>query len=556
MNMMASKQRFKLICTLITLCIFGLQGVVSAETPCNLEINYEMSGYVVVWDCNFDEAFPRIAIEIVSVTGGSGDYTVSPLGSSDAVSNMNFNDGEGFTYFFSETEQDNSNIGFVITDGAGSVCFMDQTLATQLYYIPISTICTQDCPNPIELDIANGTAVGPFSCGLNGLGQSIFTVDVASVTGGAGTYMVESIGAGIISNSIVATPGGFTYTFTQADIDSNTGIGFTVYDADNCDYTTAFEPFETIYPGINITDFCENTCVITAEIATFAGTNDIIYNCDLSGPEITSTITIENIIGGSGTYQYSSNVGSININSNTSPGSLTYAYTQADQDSGQLGVIISDAADGTCVNSIDLNQVILEPVVTVCNICNYFFLLDEDSSGNPVIVCDNDQATIFASISSSLSVPINISSLTGSLSSNMVNINETFSYTFTSEDYNSGQLIIAIGNEFSNCIFVDIASLVEGTTVLDCLNIVGIDAALTSEAVQLYPVPASNVMHIDRPNNLQLDQIQLFSANGQLIAHLNPDMTDVNVSSLQNGMYYLMMEADGQFINKRFAVLH
>jgi len=535
---------------LFILCVsFGY--LQAEDNPCDLEITYGMNGFVLDWDCDYQAPYKRILIPIESVTGGSGNYTVTALGSQDEVSETSIVAGEGFNYYYSTLEQTNNNIGFIISDGQGSVCLMDETLSIQLYFIDMETLCVNDCTSDIVIETEPGSAVGDFSCSTNALGQNQFTVTVNSVTGGSGSYIVNSLGAGEVSEFMIPSPGGFTYSFTQSDLDNNFDVGFSIEDNNGCMYVSNYEPFQEIYPGININDYCSGGCIIDAEIATFAGTDDIIFNCDLNGPEVVATITIEGITGGTGVYNFSSNVGTIVPVSNSSPGSFIYRYTQGDQDTGQLGIIITDAGNTSCTSTIDLNQLITTPIVEVCNICNYFLnLVENPTTGEPAVSCSGGNVTISALVTSSLNLPINISSLVGSLSASTVAINQAFDYTFNQDDYDSGQLFINVGNEFSNCLTVDIASVIPSSEISDCI-VIGIDDYADVE-IAIAPNPASNNFQINSTE--QINGLALYNAGGQLVSHLDHKMSSFNISHLNAGLYLLQIETNGKIFSEKLLI--
>lgn len=143
----------KLIFTVVLFLSF-----IVTSTANNINVMYEQQGLVLIWGCDYDASVIRMSIGITSVTGGSGSYTVFPYGEGSVTDNI-INNGEGFTYYFTENDQLNNNIGFVIDDGLGNQYFLDPNVATQLYLLPFNTCLPNYCPalinQPAELDVTS-----------------------------------------------------------------------------------------------------------------------------------------------------------------------------------------------------------------------------------------------------------------------------------------------------------------------------------------------------------------------------------------------------------------
>jgi hypothetical protein len=80
----------------------------------------------------------------------------------------------------------------------------------------------------------------------------------------------------------------------------------------------------------------------------------------------------------------------------------------------------------------------------------------------------------------------------------------------------------------------------------------------TSRSITLYPVPASDVLHISSPGISGGGAVLLFSVSGQLLASYQLSMIDgatVPVSSLPRGSYFAQVKAGGQSIALSFVKL-
>jgi len=109
----------------------------------NIDLVYESAdGFnVLYWGCNYRTPDPTLYINVTSVTGGSGNYTVTP-GDGTFVSHNNISEGQGFSFYFTEIAQNNNTVKFTISD-AGNSCDIDFPVETQLYFLNIG-----DCAQP------------------------------------------------------------------------------------------------------------------------------------------------------------------------------------------------------------------------------------------------------------------------------------------------------------------------------------------------------------------------------------------------------------------------
>jgi len=521
---------------------------------CDLDIMYDMSGYVVLWNCDYDSDVPRISLNILSVTGGGGEYAITPFGQG-AVSTTDIVEGEGFTYFFTEDDQMNGNIGFQIEDEFGQVCVMSPDLITQLEQIPFGIVCfgAVTCNQNVEATFAPGDIEDIYSCDTSDPTNMTVIVNATATAGGDGDYTITTLGGGTLSATSITAPAGFNYTFTQADIDNyNAGFIIDLYDFTGpvlfwdvaelcepapvctaplvvdveenngaallgCDFTDPLNPQYTItvnsvtmgdgtyvvttnggtasattltsgqgftyfisqadidagtvgftiddemacvetfdyaasLAGTVISDNCILNCEITRDIA-LDGNGSLAYTCDYSGTDLAMTITVENIAGGSGTYTYSSTVGTITPVSTSSPGSFTYTVTQADIDSGNTGFTIDD---GTvqCGDFESLTALFSLPVSQLCP-CDVDFDYLLDAYGNLQTSCDysgpDPQTVVTVQNVTGGSGSYTITSTTGTLSATTLSSGGSFTYMFTQAEQDAGGLGFTIDDGFGLC---------------------------------------------------------------------------------------------------------
>jgi len=136
------KQLTKWLINAVIIQLLFVSPVLSNERDV-INIDYQSAdgAYVLYWDCSYDNTSPTLYINITSVTGGSGNYTIIPANNT-FVSQTNISQGEGFTFYFTETAQQADNVTFKITDTQGNSCDIDFYIETQLYFLDIGN-CSQ-----------------------------------------------------------------------------------------------------------------------------------------------------------------------------------------------------------------------------------------------------------------------------------------------------------------------------------------------------------------------------------------------------------------------------
>lgn len=129
--------------SLVYIIIFILTGNLCLGQSCSLNVVIAGDNNVLFNDCAYENDSVRFSIYINSITGGSGNYTISNSGNG-FVSDNQLQSGDSFVFGWSEDDQDlinpnNSNATFTIDDGAGNVCTLnDINPSIQLYVNLIS----------------------------------------------------------------------------------------------------------------------------------------------------------------------------------------------------------------------------------------------------------------------------------------------------------------------------------------------------------------------------------------------------------------------------------
>jgi len=77
-------------------------------------------------------------------------------------------------------------------------------------------------------------------------------------------------------------------------------------------------------------------------------------------------------------------------------------------------------------------------------------------------------------------------------------------------------------------------------------------------AITIYPNPASSTVILTNEHNLKLDQVSIYDLRGRLVQQVdlsNMNLTKtLNVASLKDALYFLVINADGRSITKRLVV--
>ncbi len=110
-----------------------------------INVEYEIYENILVWGCDYYNGEKGLKINILNVTGGSGVYNVTFNGNG-AVEPNNLRAGEGFVYFFTESDFQFGSIGFTITDTQQNSIAMEANLISILE----SLFLFANCNAPIK----------------------------------------------------------------------------------------------------------------------------------------------------------------------------------------------------------------------------------------------------------------------------------------------------------------------------------------------------------------------------------------------------------------------
>ncbi|MFM7895964.1 MAG: T9SS type A sorting domain-containing protein, partial [Flavobacterium sp.] len=69
---------------------------------------------------------------------------------------------------------------------------------------------------------------------------------------------------------------------------------------------------------------------------------------------------------------------------------------------------------------------------------------------------------------------------------------------------------------------------------------------------EVYPNPASNVLNISNANNYEIKNISVVDINGRVVKNQAGSLTQINVSDLNAGVYFVTIEAAEGKTTKKF----
>ncbi len=75
-----------------------------------------------------------------------------------------------------------------------------------------------------------------------------------------------------------------------------------------------------------------------------------------------------------------------------------------------------------------------------------------------------------------------------------------------------------------------------------------------SYELNIYPVPANGVLMIENINNFEIKKIALTNVNGQLIKQFNAEKTQLDISEISSGLYFLKIFTNKGELIKKFII--
>lgn len=75
--------------------------------------------------------------------------------------------------------------------------------------------------------------------------------------------------------------------------------------------------------------------------------------------------------------------------------------------------------------------------------------------------------------------------------------------------------------------------------------------AVPKNSIKVYPNPATNILHIDTPNDMIIEELSIINSKGHIVKKYKKHSTDIDLSFLSAGVYYLHIKSkQGVFCEK------
>ena len=70
--------------------------------------------------------------------------------------------------------------------------------------------------------------------------------------------------------------------------------------------------------------------------------------------------------------------------------------------------------------------------------------------------------------------------------------------------------------------------------------------------INIYPNPTENFLNISNPNNVEIKSISVVDINGRIVKNQSNSLSQINVSDLNAGVYFVTIEAAEGKTTKKF----
>ena len=108
--------------------------------------------------------------------------------------------------------------------------------------------------------------------------------------------------------------------------------------------------------------------------------------------------------------------------------------------------------------------------------------------------------------------------------------------------------VTAANTVSANIIFDNFVAKASNTDTL-----LGLDTNLISDkSFSIYPNPTTSVLNISNNNNLDIKNISVVDINGRVVKNQAGSLTQINVSDLNAGVYFITIEAAEGKTTKKF----
>lgn len=128
-------------------------------------------------------------------------------------------------------------------------------------------------------------------------------------------------------------------------------------------------------------------------------------------------------------------------------------------------------------------------------------------------------------------------------------------YTFNYNTISTLNIIWAVGPNTS----VGNQHSTMGSKSLTFTTVAGVADVAKLENLVVYPVPTANTLNIENKAGILVENVKIFDINARLVKEVKPTVTEtinVDVSSLENGTYFVEISGNGDQTVKKIEVKH
>jgi len=213
-----------------------------------------------------------------------------------------------------------------------------------------------------------------------------------------------------------------------------------------------------------------------------------------------------------------------------------YTPSQTDKNNGSVILKLTTSNSTVCASSSDLMA------LTIAS-------LPIANAGADETTCNNSMATLNGTVSGSATGGIWSSNGSGTFG-NSSSINT--SYTPSAADYTAGSVVLTLITSGSGAC----TNPAQDQMLLTVSTCTGISSALKNSEVEIYPNPGSGIIHIQaESNSLIIISAEIFNAEGKLLGAIPLSNSQIDMSGVDSGLYYLkLFDSEGKQLMRKLVI--
>ena len=433
----------------------------------------------------------------VSVSGGTicsgNSFTISPTGATS------------YTYSGGSALVSPAATTIYTVSGFNGLCAQTKTLSVTVNTTP-------------TVSASNGTICSGASFTLNPSGAATYTISGGTAIVSPNTTTSYTIN-GTSAQGCVGQPAfvatvfvNTTPTITAANGTICAGSSFTMSPSGAGSYTYS-SGSAVVAPTTS------TTYVINGANGSCVSTKNVTVTVNPMPTAVVSVSVINNACPNTAsTVGITGTADAYTLNGTTVPVNSSITFTPA---ASQTYTFVATNTLGGCTRTTPFAVNVLTNTISI-------------TSSAPNVLCAGQSAVLTASVAGT---PANLTWSNASVAGNTTTITPTVTTTYTISGQDQG----GAGCTYS-------ASYTQSVSACT-----GIDEAFSSNALNLYPNPAHDVLHIQLPGGSQQTTVYILNALGEMVLSekANSGNMSIDTEHLTNGIYFIKVENEhGSFIEK------